>query len=162
MAIQPQHTSAHAAVFYKTSEFLGILLLLSAWIVQRWKPYTLEQRTEFRVAGALILLVGIVLLRLVHAELDRYSQPHAPGAPTTRLINTGPFRYSRNPTYAAISFLVVLPALGLLLRNLWIIFLLPAHMIAVYFVLIRDEESYLQTKFGSEWDRYFSTTRRWI
>jgi protein-S-isoprenylcysteine O-methyltransferase Ste14 len=161
MAIQPQHTSAHAAVFYKTSEFLGILLLLSAWIVQRWKPYTLEQRTEFRVAGALILLVGIVLLRLVHAELDRYSQPHAPGAPTTRLINTGPFRYSRNPTYAAISFLVV-PALGLLLRNLWIIFLLPAHMIAVYFVLIRDEESYLQTKFGSEWDRYFSTTRRWI
>lgn len=161
MATQPQHISAHAAVFYKTSEFLGILLLLSAWILQHWKPYTLEERAEFRFTGALILLVGIVLLRRVHAELNRYSQPHAPGAPTTRLIMTGPFRYSRNPTYAAISFLVV-PALGLLFRNQWIIFLLPAHMIAVYVVLIRDEESYLQTKFGSEWDRYFSTTRRWI
>jgi protein-S-isoprenylcysteine O-methyltransferase Ste14 len=161
MATQPQHASAHAALFYKTSEFLGILHFLSAWILQRWKPYTLEQRTEFRVAGALILLVGIVLLRRVHAELNRYSQPHAPGLPTTRLINTGPFRYSRNPTYAAISLLVV-PALGLLFRNLWIIFLLPANMIAVYFVLIRDEESYLQSTFGSEWDRYLSKTRRWI
>jgi protein-S-isoprenylcysteine O-methyltransferase Ste14 len=154
-------TSAHAAVFYKTSEFLGILHFLSAWILQRLKPYSLEQRTVFQVAGALILLAGIVLLRLVHAELNRYSQPHAPGVPTTRLIQSGAFRFSRNPTYAAIAFLVV-PALGLLSRNLWIIFLLPANMIAVYFVLIRDEESYLQTKFGSEWDRYFSTTRRWI
>jgi protein-S-isoprenylcysteine O-methyltransferase Ste14 len=153
------HSSAHAAVFYKTSEFLGNLHFLSAWILQRWKPYTLEQRTVFRVAGALILLAGIVLLRRVHAELNRYSQPHAPGVPTTKLISTGPFHYSRNPTYAAISFLVV-PALGLLLRNMWIIFLLPAHMIAVYFVLIRDEESYLRTKFGSEWDRYCNTTRQ--
>jgi protein-S-isoprenylcysteine O-methyltransferase Ste14 len=155
------HTSAHAAVFYKTSEFLGILHFLSAWILQRWIPYTFEQRPILRVAGALILLAGIVLLRLVHAELNRYSQPHAPGVPTTRLIDSGPFRYSRNPTYAAIGFLVV-PALALLLCNLWIIFLLPANMIAVYFVLIRDEELFLQTKFGSEWDRYFSTTRRWI
>jgi protein-S-isoprenylcysteine O-methyltransferase Ste14 len=161
MAPQPQQTSAHAAVFYKTSECLGILHFLSAWIFQRWKPYTLEQRTVFRVSGILILLAGIVLLRRVHAELYRYSQPHVPGVPTTKLINTGPFHYSRNPTYAAISFLVV-PALGLLMRNLWIIFLQPAHMIAVYFVLIRDEESYLRTKFGSDWDRYCARTRRWI
>jgi protein-S-isoprenylcysteine O-methyltransferase Ste14 len=161
MAPQPQQTSAHAAVFYKTSEFLGILHFSSSLIFQRWKPYILEQRSVFRVSGAFILLAGIVLLRRVHAELNRYSQPHAPGAPTTQLIKTGPFHYSRNPTYAAISFLVV-PALGLLMRNLWIIYTLPAHMIAVYFVLIRDEESYLQIKFGSDWDRYCTRTRRWI
>lgn len=161
MAHHPRNTSAHAAVFYKTSELLGILHFLFAWILQLWIPCSLRQRTVFRVASALTLLAGIGLLQLVHAELNRYSQPHAPGIPTTRLINTEPFRYSRNPTYAAINFLVV-PALGLLLQNLWIIFLLPGNMIAVYFVLIRDEEAYLQTKFGSEWDRYLSTTRRWI
>jgi protein-S-isoprenylcysteine O-methyltransferase Ste14 len=58
---------------------------------------------------------------------------------------------SRNPTYAAINFLIV-PALGLC-SVIYGSFLLPANMIAFYFVLIRDEESYLQT-FGSEWDRY--------
>ena len=35
-------------------------------------------------------------------------------------------------------------------------------MLAFWYILIRDEEEYLQIKFLEEWVEYCQTTRRWI
>jgi len=109
----------------------------------------------------LLLLAGVAVLKWTHRELARYNQPHEPGIPTTRLIQTGPFNYSRNPTYLAIAGLIV-PAVALLWRNPWALLLLPIHMGAVHYQLIRGEEAYLRHKFPHEWRQYCQKTRRWI
>jgi protein-S-isoprenylcysteine O-methyltransferase Ste14 len=157
-------SAAHVASILKTSEFLGIVLLVSSFILQRVFP---PSRTFIPAAGVsnsfgtVLILIGIKILRWTHAELDREGQPHAPGVPTTKLVTTGPFHWSRNPTYATIVILIV-PAVAMLLRNPWVFRLWPASVVAHHMVLIREEEEYLQSKFPKEWADYSAKTRRWI
>lgn len=157
-------TAAHGATVFKTSEFLGIVLFITATILQRTFPldaFSLSPSSLLNVTGVVLILTGVVILRLTHRELGRFEQPHAPGIPTTRLIQSGPFRWSRNPTYAAI-LLVMVPGIGLLLRNPWAVLLMPATGVAFHFVLIREEELYLRQIFRGEWEDYCMRTPRWI
>ena len=77
-----------------------------------------------------------------------------PGKPTTRLITTGPFRYS--------IVLLFQPGLALVLGNIWMVFLLPLSFLLFWYVLIREEEDYLQQKFKENWKGYCKSARRWI
>lgn len=156
--------TAHAPKVYKTSEFIGIIILALALTLQYSFPWNiLSENSALLVnsTGTLFLLLGIAILRWTHWELKRYNQPHAPGVPTTKLIQSGPFYWSRNPIYTAIVLLVV-PGLGLLLRNVWIFFLLPVTVAAFYLVMIQEEEKYLKHTFEGEWEAYRAKTPCWI
>lgn len=156
--------AAHKRRIHKTSEFLGILLCLTAWLLERFWPLNFSKQPTWwprYLVGSLLLVSAIVAIRAVHAELKLSSQPHQPGLPTTRLVTSGIFGYSRNPTYAAIVFLIS-PSLALFFQSLWLLAMTPVAALVFYLVLIRDEEIYLKTKFGREWDDYCQTTRRWV
>jgi protein-S-isoprenylcysteine O-methyltransferase Ste14 len=162
----PTHESSNVAhvSFYKTSEFIGIILLTFALTLELWFPWPLLSGTPdtiLKMGGVALLVIGIVILRMVHGELNRLGQPHSPGIPTTKLVKSGPFRWSRNPTYTAIIFIIV-PALGLLLRSTWILLLLPISPTVFYFVLIQEEEIYLKELFRGEWEDYCVNTPRWL
>ena len=76
------------------------------------------------------------------------------------LIKTGPYRYVRYPIYSAIIFLLN-PALAIYLRS-WLLFL---AIIPIYFIwkkLIKNEEKYLEEKFGQEYYRYQNLTWAFI
>jgi protein-S-isoprenylcysteine O-methyltransferase Ste14 len=156
--------SAHEAVFYQTSEFLGIIHLTFAWSIQRLIPLrTFDPFSTFgrQVVGSLLIGVGAVVLRFVQTELAKNNQPRQPGLPTTSIVTSGVFGYSRHPTYAAI-LLLITPGLGLVLGNPWTIGTMPFSAIAFYYVMVRPEEAYLCSKFPDEYKRYCSETRRWI
>ena len=155
--------AAHKASILKTSEFIGIVLFLLASLLQRLFPLKLfvVEESIYTPFGALLIIVGIAILRWTHSELNKYNQPHFPGIPTTRLVQSGPFRFSRNPTYADVVLLFV-PGTGLLLRNPWIFVLLPATICAFYVIMIEEEEIYLKEQFPGEWEGYCARTRRWI
>jgi protein-S-isoprenylcysteine O-methyltransferase Ste14 len=162
--------AAHAASIFKTSEFIGICILFSALFLQYWFPWDVPSfsvlaLTIIRSVGGLLLLMGIYVLRWTHSELSQYGQPHAPGLPTTKLVLTGPFFLSRNPTYAALCFLI-LPGVGLILilHNPWLLAIAPVScLVAFAHVMIQPEESYLKARFPGEYEEaYCSRTRRWI
>jgi protein-S-isoprenylcysteine O-methyltransferase Ste14 len=160
----PSESSAHAAVFYQTSEFLGIIHLIFAWSVQRLIPLrAFDPFSTFgrQVVGSLLIGVGAVVLRFVQTELAKNDQPRQPGLPTTKLVTSGVFGYSRHPTYSAI-LLLITPGLGLVLGNPWAIWTIPLSVIAFYYVMVRPEEAYLHSNFPDEYKRYCSETRRWI
>lgn len=155
--------SAHRGVFYKTSEFIGLVQVLAAGICQLERPWTVVPAMVIwaRIVGMLLVLTGTLVLRLTHRELGHYAQPHQPGLPTSCLVQTGPFYYSRNPTYTAI-LLSIAPGIGLIWNNAYVLLSLPLCAVIFYVWLIREEEAYLRTRFGKEWHDYCSRTRRWL
>ena len=83
-----------------------------------------------------------------------------PALPTTAIVTSGPFRYSRNPLYLALTLLY----LGLTLAfNTWwgIVVLVPVLIIMHRGVVLR-EERYLEQKFGETYRQYRSKVRRYL
>jgi protein-S-isoprenylcysteine O-methyltransferase Ste14 len=83
-----------------------------------------------------------------------------PSEPALTLVRGGPFRFTRNPMYLALSLVQI--ALGFFLDD-WItlLFVVPLALILHYGVILR-EERYLTAKFGEPYLQYKSEVRRWI
>ena len=84
----------------------------------------------------------------------------SPLKPAVSLVTTGPFRFSRNPLYVAITFLYV--GLTVLLNSWWGVVLLAPLLIVLHWGVVRREERYLELKFGDEYAEYRSRVRRYV
>jgi protein-S-isoprenylcysteine O-methyltransferase Ste14 len=83
-----------------------------------------------------------------------------PGGPTGVLVTTGPFRFSRNPMYLAMSSLQL--GIGLWLNTVWIVVLLVPILVFIDRSVIEREERYMTEKFGEPYRDYRGTVRRWF
>jgi protein-S-isoprenylcysteine O-methyltransferase Ste14 len=107
------------------------------------------------LAGVILAGSGVVTFRRARTTIN----PHKPGE-ATALVSSGPYRFTRNPMYAGVLFVL----LG------WAAFLTSALALLgpVAFVLyinrfqIAPEERALQLLFGSEYAAYKSRVRRWL
>ncbi len=110
--------------------------------------------------GALLIAAGIGLIIRARQEFAKYGQPTDPGHPTTRVITTDVFSFSRNPLY--LGAVCLLAGIALAFNMLWGLILLLPSVIACHYVLILPEEKYLVDKFGGEYLAYAAKVRRWI
>ncbi len=83
-----------------------------------------------------------------------------PGGATRLVLQTGPFRVSRNPLYLGLIALDL--GLALLALSFWAIVLVPVGVAALWWGAVRPEEHYLSATFGPEYDDYRSRVRRWL
>jgi len=80
--------------------------------------------------------------------------------PTTAIVVAGPFRYSRNPIYLALTLLYL--GLGVGANSLWVLGLVFPVLAVMHVGVIAREERYLERKFGEEYLTYKRAVRRWI
>lgn len=168
-ANQQSDDAAHEPVFYKTNDFVGVLHVIGASLLRselEWPGFTFDAIGftcwELRMGFGLgLLAAGIYILRSAYAELERFSQPYEPGKPTTKLVTTGAFAWSRHPAYTA-NLLLIAPGFSVLCNDLWILVCVPISAMVFYFLLIAPEEKYLKARFGKEWEDYCTGTRRWL
>jgi protein-S-isoprenylcysteine O-methyltransferase Ste14 len=80
--------------------------------------------------------------------------------PTTALVTEGPFRYSRNPIYLALTLLYV--GVALLINALWILLLIVPVLLVIRYGVIAREEAYLTRKFGDTYRQYTARVQRWL
>ena len=80
--------------------------------------------------------------------------------PVSRLVQGGPFRYSRNPGYLSLTMLYT--GIAILRNALWAILLLPLVLYVIQREVIEREERYLQRTFGEEYLAYKRRVRRWV
>jgi protein-S-isoprenylcysteine O-methyltransferase Ste14 len=80
--------------------------------------------------------------------------------PVSSLVQDGPFRYSRNPGYLALTMIYA----GVAVRRnaLWAIVLLPLVVYVIQREVIEREERYLERTFGEEYLDYKGRVRRWV
>ena len=112
------------------------------------------------VVGIGLIAVGLVVIIATRREFARYKQPTDPGQPTTKLIQTGVFAFSRNPLY--LGALCVFLGMALVLKMLWGLAAVLVSLALCLWVLILPEERYLAAKFGEEYRVYAATVRRWL
>jgi protein-S-isoprenylcysteine O-methyltransferase Ste14 len=101
--------------------------------------------------GCIVYLNGVFTRLKTHIE---------PWKPTSSIISTGLYGYSRNPIYVA--FAVITIGVGLMLNSAWVTLSFLPACVMVYWVAIRKEEAYLSKKFGDEYLNYKSKVRRWL
>ncbi|HEV2548288.1 MAG TPA: methyltransferase [Stellaceae bacterium] len=110
--------------------------------------------------GALLVLGGLILLVLGGRRFVAAGTNIPPTLPTTALVVTGPYRWSRNPLYLAM--ILVYVGLAIAALSLWTLLLaVPLILLLNYGVIIR-EEAYLERKFGADYRAYRARVRRWV
>ncbi len=136
---------------------LGLLLGVACdWV---W-PWPLGPYLYVLPAGLfLAVLVGVSVVSLLRA-FKRHDTSADPKEETTAIVDSGPFRFSRNPAYLAMGALHAV--LGLLFNNVWILLTIIPAMIVIHKVVVLKEEAYLEDRFGDMYLDYKSRVRRWI
>ncbi|MGE5249968.1 MAG: methyltransferase family protein [Bacteroidota bacterium] len=151
--------SDHAAVAVNPF-IIYIALGVLAALLQRIVPLPSLPVFAARVAGLLIMIVNLIIgLPAVKSMFQAKTSPN-PGRPTTSLVRSGPYRFSRNPMYIGLTLLYA--GLVLFLGVTWGLVLLPIVVWLITAWVIVPEEKYLEQKFGEQYASYKSGVRRWI
>lgn len=112
------------------------------------------------LVGGPVFAFGFWLVRRSKQELERAGQSSLPGRPTTRLVTTGPFAWSRNPNYLGAVMAVLGGALAV--DSVWVMATGVLAAVVLDLWMIRPEERYLRDVFGESYADYCSRVRRWI
>ena len=104
--------------------------------------------------------MGIALAFMAFSEMARAHTTPDASQPTTALVTTGPYRYTRNPIY--IAFFLIYLGFTLLAGTLWGLLLSPFLMATITRSIVRAEELYLERKFEEDYHAYSTRVRRWI
>jgi protein-S-isoprenylcysteine O-methyltransferase Ste14 len=134
---------------------LGIGFLLQ-WIA----PRPIMPSTGRYWLGGILLVTGVFLAMRGRRVMERAGTNVNPTLPSTALVASGPFRFSRNPLYVALTFMYV--GLSLLANALWVLVLIVPVMVLMHYGVVRREERYLEAKFGDAYRDYRSRVRRYL
>ncbi|AMO25200.1 isoprenylcysteine carboxylmethyltransferase family protein [Ramlibacter solisilvae] len=130
------------------------LLLHFAWPVRLLTPALSVPLGVFAVLVAVALFVSAV-------RTFRSAGTPVPGnLPTTAIVRTGPYRWSRNPIYLAFSLLQL--GIAVWVNSLWLLITLVPAVVLMSLVVIPREERYLEARFPSDYLAYKSSVRRWL
>lgn len=112
------------------------------------------------VPGVSLVGAAMVLALWAALAMRRAGTNIDPRRPTTALVVTGPFHFTRNPLYLSLTLLYL--GITALANALGPLVLLPAVLILVQRGVIEREERYLERKFGEAYREYRATVRRWL
>ena len=137
-----------------------IICMLIGYTVHRILPVAFPYPLIFMYIGGMLALLSLLCVFYLSRVFNRLKTHIEPWKPTSAIISTGLYAYSRNPIYVA--FAVFSMGIGFMINSLWIVMsFLPALMV-VYVLAIKKEEMYLEKKFGEEYLKYKNNVRRWL
>jgi protein-S-isoprenylcysteine O-methyltransferase Ste14 len=110
--------------------------------------------------GGIVFLAGLGLLIWAAATFRRAGTEVQTSRPTTRIVGTGPYRYTRNPIYIGMFLGLVGLAVGF--DSLWLLVLLVPFCLVIRYGVVAREEVYLELKFGDVYRAYKARIRRWL
>jgi protein-S-isoprenylcysteine O-methyltransferase Ste14 len=140
--------------------FLGFLLV-GVFVHSVVLPLRFPLPRSITLAAGGLLVVAAIALFATALRLFRATGQHPrPWLPTPSLIVEGPYRFTRNPIYVAMTLAQI--GLGLLLDDAWIVALSGASLTAVHFIAVRPEEAYLLDRFGEPYRKYLASVRRYL
>jgi len=139
--------------------FVYLATILLGLVVHFFWPAQLLPASVGVPIGVIAVLAAAAFFIAAVRTLRKAGTPVPGNRPTTTIVRTGPFRFSRNPIYLA--FTLIQLGLAAWINSLWLLLtLLPA--LALMEVVIRREERYLEARFPSEYLPYKRTVRRWV
>ncbi len=162
MTISTNKDSAHTR-WWQIGEVVFGLPFLVAVGLHLWMPLPILPGflAPLRLlAGIALIVIGVAWIARARREFGKRGQPTDPGQPTTSMVTTGVFSFSRNPIY--LGAVLFLAGVSLVFNMLWGLILLLPSLVACHYVLIAPEEKYLAARFGAEYRKYAAAVHRWL
>jgi protein-S-isoprenylcysteine O-methyltransferase Ste14 len=123
-------------------------------------PAPLRGSQSGTAAGIALVAGGMALSFSGAATALRRGTTVVPHHEVSRLVTSGPFRFSRNPMYTGMA--VACAGAALWSRSWWPVVVLPLSVVSTVRWVVEPEEAYLAGRFGADYDRYRSRVRRWL
>jgi len=140
--------------FLYGSAFIAVLVLRWFWpmpIVGHGGP--LWAALALSIVGVAIVIPGRRALLAAGTNVD-------PALPTTAIVTTGPYRFSRNPLYVGLPLFYL--GLTSVFNTWWGVILLVPILAIMHWGVIRREERYLEQRFGEPYRQYCARVRRYL
>ena len=136
--------------------------VFAGWVLNTFLlPLPLFLAPPLRITGATIfILIGLTAIIFAGRLFMQTGQDPKPWKPTTEIISTGIYRFTRNPMYMGM-FLMLL-GVALLMGGIGALLPVPIFILVVRNNFVLGEERFLETSFGQEYLDYKSQVRRWI
>lgn len=134
-------------------------LLSGAVLTVAW-PLPFLPRLLRLPGGGLLVAMAAALFSYSIRQFRTAGTPVPGNRPTTAIVRTGPYRFSRNPIYLA--FFALHLGLTIWVDSLWLVVTLIATVAIIAVVVVPREERYLTERFGAEYLEYKASVRRWL
>jgi len=144
---------ARPPLVYGAAIVTGLLLELG------W-PLPFLPRRLAALLGSVLVVVAVVVFSYAIRTFQTAGTPVPGNKPTTVMVRTGPYRFSRNPIYLAFSLLQL--GIASWVNSVWLIATLIAAVALMAAVVIPREERYLERRFGADYVDDKRSVRRWL
>ena len=158
----PAAPLAHPGVRFPPPLLFVAAALAGVLLHRQWPLPILDggRTTATLVLGWVLVADGLALIAWGITTFVRAQTKVFPNQPASRIVDNGPFRFTRNPMY--VGFTAAYLGGALLANTFWMPLLLPLVLWALYAFVIRREERYLESAFGVDYDAYRARVRRWL
>jgi protein-S-isoprenylcysteine O-methyltransferase Ste14 len=137
-----------------------LISLISGAVIQLARPLPFLRATLAMPLGAPLVVVAVALFAYSVSTFRAAGTPVSARKPTTKIVRTGPYRFSRNPIYLAFSLLQL--GIAIWANSVWLLATLGGAVMLIHHVVIPREEQYLEWKFGAQYLDYKVSVRRWL
>ena len=135
--------------------FLGVGFLIDYFLPFPVLPDDLQY-----LVGGVVIAGGLVPFTLAILMFRKAGTNLQPQKPTTAIVTTGPYRFTRNPIYLGMATMYA--GIAVTGDSVWVLGLLAPTLVVMHYGVILREETYLEQKFGDEYRQYMDSVRRWI
>lgn len=154
-----QHPTQDTAGIIALPPLIYAVALVIGWLIEYFFPTQVFGAPLKHILGWPLLAAGLTLQVTGLRAFKHAQTPVNPFKPSTALITGGPFAYTRNPLYLALTLDYM--GLTLLTDTAWPWLLLPLVLVIMHYGVILREERYMENKFGDAYRQYKTRVRRW-
>ena len=110
--------------------------------------------------GAIVFVLALALFAWAIVTVTRAGSNVPTNRPTTTIVGSGPYCFTRNPFY--LGMFLGLIGLAIAFDNLWLLMVLVPFALLIRYGVVAREEAYLERKFSDIYRGYRSRVRRWL
>ena len=110
--------------------------------------------------GAVVFVLALVLAIWAIDTMTRAGTNVPTNRPTTAIVESGPYRFTRNPIY--LGMFGGLIGLGIAFDNPWLLLMMVLFALVIRYGVVAREEAYLERTFGDAYRGYRRRVRRWL
>jgi len=134
--------------------------LVSGAVIQLARPLPFLPGRLAMPLGVPLVVIAVALFAYSVSTFRAAGTPVPARKPTTIIVRTGPYRFSRNPIYLAFSLVQL--GIAIWANSVWLLATLGGAVVLIHCVVIPREEQYLERKFGAQYLAYKASVRRWL
>lgn len=134
---------------------IGLQIILHTWL-----PGYRYSSLPMALVGVALMIAGILLVLGAARAFRSAGTPIKPFSPSTSLIRSGAYRFTRNPMY--LGMLSMLCGSSLALQSVSTLSVIPLFFILIDRGYVEGEETFLLGVFGEEYRELQRSVPRWL